>query len=170
MGLDMLRESCRVTLYSDSQYLVHAMTRGWVERWQKKNWWRTKDERALNVDLWKRLIPLCEKHEVEFVWVRGHAGNSGNERCDELAAEALRRPNLPVDENYENPEEGEDRPRVTDEGQPCLGCGTPVIKLRSHKKPKRGFYYDHYFCCPACKTTYTVESAKWAVEEEPSFL
>ena len=170
-GLEMLKEACRVTLYSDSQYLVHAMTRGWVERWQRKNWWPTKDERALNVDLWKRLVPLCEKHDVKFVWLRGHTGNPGNERCDRLAAEALARKDLPPDANYEDPpDDGEDRPRVTAAGEACLKCGTPVIERRSRKKPKGGFYCDYFLYCPACKTSYTVEDAKRQVEEEPSFL
>lgn len=171
VGLEMLNQPCRVTLYSDSQYVVHAMTKGWVKRWQKRNWWRTKDERALNVDLWKRLLPLCEKHDVTFEWLRGHVGHRENERCDVLAGEALRAKNLPIDDEYENPTEGrEDRPRVTAEGQPCLKCGAPVIKRTSHRQPKGGFYYEHFFYCPACKTSFTDENAKRRAAEEPSFL
>jgi ribonuclease HI len=101
-GLESLNKSCRVTLYSDSQYLVKAMMAGWAARWKKKNWWRTRTERALNTDLWQRLLDLCERHEVKFVWVRGHAGNKENERCDQLSCEARRGPNLPADEGYEN--------------------------------------------------------------------
>jgi ribonuclease HI len=171
VGLEMLKEPCRVTLYSDSQYVVHAMTKGWVERWQKKNWWRTKDERALNVDLWKRLMPLCEKHEVAFEWVRGHVGNAGNERCDVLAGEALRAKDLPVDENYESPREEDLAPKPTfAEGDACHKCGTPLVKRTSKKKPKGDFYYEYFLYCPTCHTAHVVESAKRPVEKEPSFL
>src|SRR6266571_1899447 len=73
-GLEMLKQACKVTLYSDSQYLVKAMMEGWVARWKKKDWWRGKKERRENFDLWKRLVPLCETHQVEFRWIKGHAG------------------------------------------------------------------------------------------------
>lgn len=84
-GLSALKRPCRVTLYSDSQYLVNAVTKGWAKRWQKNGWMRTKTEAALNPDLWERLLALLERHEVAFVWVRGHAGHPENERCDRLA-------------------------------------------------------------------------------------
>ena len=84
-GLSALKRPCRVTLYSDSQYLVNAVTKGWAKRWQKNGWMRTKTEAALNPDLWERLLALLEQHEVTFVWVRGHAGHPENERCDRLA-------------------------------------------------------------------------------------
>jgi len=100
-GLHTLEEPCRVTLHTDSQYLVNAITKGWVRRWQANGWQRNKQEVALNVDLWTRLLPLLEQHEVTFVWVRGHAGNPDNERCDELARLAAQQPHLPVDEGYE---------------------------------------------------------------------
>jgi ribonuclease HI len=100
-GLEALKFPCRVTLYSDSQYLVNAMTKGWAKRWKANGWRRNKKDKALNVDLWKRLLAVCEQHEVRFAWVKGHAGHQLNERCDELAMTALRRPNLPVDEGYE---------------------------------------------------------------------
>ena len=84
-GLEALKERCRVTLYSDSKYLTDAVTLGWAEKWRANNWMRTKREKALNEDLWERLLSLLEKHEVEFVWVKGHAGHPENERCDRLA-------------------------------------------------------------------------------------
>lgn len=96
-GLEMLKESCQVTVYSDSKYVVDAMTQGWVERWQKNNWMRNKKDPALNVDLWKQMLTLCEKHQVKFEWVKGHAGHPDNERCDQLATEALKADNLPID-------------------------------------------------------------------------
>ena len=85
-GLEALRESCCVTLYSDSKYLVDAFTLGWVYSWKKAGWKRGKDE-LKNPDLWVRLYELVEFHEVKFVWVKGHAGHEYNERCDRLATE-----------------------------------------------------------------------------------
>ena len=89
MGLRTLTRPCRVVLYSDSEYVVNAMSRGWAERWKANGWKRNKKERALNPDLWEELLILCDRHEVEFKWVRGHSGNSDNERCDELAVGQL---------------------------------------------------------------------------------
>ncbi|NJN65979.1 MAG: ribonuclease HI [Chloroflexaceae bacterium] len=100
-GLEALKVPCRVTLYSDSQYLVKAMTEGWAQKWKKNNWWRNKKEKAANPDLWERLLSLCRTHEVDFRWVRGHAGHPGNERCDELAMLALQKKDLPSDKGYE---------------------------------------------------------------------
>lgn len=84
-GLSALKQPCRVTLTSDSKYLVDAVTKGWVYGWQKKGWKKSDNSPALNVDLWERLLPLLKYHEVEFVWVKGHAGHPENERCDRLA-------------------------------------------------------------------------------------
>ena len=100
-GLQALKEPCKVTLYSDSEYLVNAMTLGWVERWKARNWKRNKREKALNVDLWEQLLALCEHYSVEFVWVKGHAGLRENERADRLSMVALMQSNLPVDKGYE---------------------------------------------------------------------
>ena len=100
-GLEALSEPCQVRLYSDSEYLVHAMTQGWVQRWRANHWKRNKREKALNVDLWKRLLELCERHRVEFVWVKGHAGTRENERADRLSMMALKQRDLPIDEGYE---------------------------------------------------------------------
>ena len=88
-GLDALKSSCRVKLYSDSKYLVDAMARGWVMRWQANGWKRNKKEQASNIDLWKRLLPLCRRHKVEYIWLKGHAGHQWNECCDQLARQAL---------------------------------------------------------------------------------
>ena len=92
-GLEALKESCSVTLYSDSKYLVDAFLLGWVEAWREKGWTRGKDE-LKNPDLWERLYDLTKKHTVTFVWVKGHNGHDYNERCDALAtnfADALAR-------------------------------------------------------------------------------
>ena len=100
-GLEALKEPCSVVLYSDSKYLVDSMMKGWVRRWKGNNWKRNKREKAINIDLWDRLLDLCAQHDVKFVWVKGHAGNEGNERCDTLVKEAVSQQNLPVDERYE---------------------------------------------------------------------
>lgn len=84
-ALDALKEPCKVTLTTDSQYVVNSVEKKWLYNWEKKNWIRSKNDPVPNTDLWKQLIPLLEKHEVKFVWVRGHNGHPENERCDELA-------------------------------------------------------------------------------------
>ncbi len=99
-GLKSLKEPCDVTLYSDSQYLVQSMTQGWVQKWQSNGWRRNKKDPALNVDLWKQVLDLCNKHEVKFAWTKGHAGTPENERCDFLANQAAERPDLPEDKIY----------------------------------------------------------------------
>lgn len=96
-GLEALEEACDVTLYSDSQYIVNSVNKGWVYRWKANNWMRNKKEPALNVDLWQRILTLCDTHKVTFEWVRGHSGHPENERCDQLAVAALRGENLPFD-------------------------------------------------------------------------
>jgi ribonuclease HI len=100
-GIEALKTKCGVTVYSDSQYLVNAIERGWARRWRARGWWRNREEKALNPDLWDRLLHLCERHEVRFRWVRGHAGNKENERCDTLARATARRCDLPQDTEYE---------------------------------------------------------------------
>ncbi len=97
VALEALRESCRVTLYSDSQYLVDAMSKGWAHRWQVNGWKRNKREDAVNPDLWERMLELCQRYTVEFRWVRGHSGTKENERCDRLAVAAARDSGLPDD-------------------------------------------------------------------------
>jgi ribonuclease HI len=103
IGLGALKTSCAVTLYTDSRYLADAMTKGWARRWQKNGWQRNRHERALNPDLWAQLLTLCDRHQVQFKWLRGHAGHPENERCDQLAMQAAQQPGLPADQGYENP-------------------------------------------------------------------
>jgi ribonuclease HI len=101
VGLEALKTRCRVTLYSDSQYVVNAVQKGWAIRWRANNWRRNKSDMALNPDLWERLLQCTEKHQAEFRWVRGHAGNPENERCDILAMAAAKNCDLAVDAGYE---------------------------------------------------------------------
>ena len=87
-GLEALIKPCTVKLYSDSQYLCNAFNQHWIEGWIKKGWKRGKNEPVKNRDLWERLLVAKKPHNVEFLWVKGHAGNPGNERCDILATAA----------------------------------------------------------------------------------
>ena len=83
-GLSALKEKCKVTIYSDSKYVVDAFLQDWVTSW-KNSGWRRGREALKNPDLWERLLNLVEQHDVSFVWVKGHDGHSYNERCDMLA-------------------------------------------------------------------------------------
>ncbi len=84
-ALSALKEPCKVTLTTDSKYVCDSVTKGWVYSWQKNNWRKADKKPALNIELWEQLLPLLETHQVEFVWVKGHAGHPQNERCDALA-------------------------------------------------------------------------------------
>ena len=90
-GLKALKEPCEVTLYSDSQYVCNALKLGWAKKWRSQGWMRNKKDPALNPELWSELLDLCDKHQLEIVWVKGHAGHPENERCDRLAVEAAKR-------------------------------------------------------------------------------
>lgn len=100
VALQTLGAKSDVTLHSDSKYIVDAVTQGWAKRWQANNWKRNKKERAKNPDLWQDLLDLCNQHQVDFVWVKGHAGIPENERCDRLAVNAAHQPSLPDDLGY----------------------------------------------------------------------
>jgi ribonuclease HI len=100
-GLQALKGRCQVTIYSDSQYLVNAIEQGWARRWQSHGWWRNRKEKAINPDLWEQLLELCDRHEIKFQWIRGHAGTPENERADVLARESALGKELAVDELYE---------------------------------------------------------------------
>ncbi len=84
-ALEALKEPCRVELYSDSKYVIDALEKGWAKSWQAKGWVKGDKKPALNPDLWEKLLRLCEYHEVVLHWVRGHADNPYNNRCDALA-------------------------------------------------------------------------------------
>lgn len=84
-SLKCLKEACEVDLYSDSQYICNALTLGWAKKWKENNWMRNRKDKALNPELWDVLLSLCDYHKVTPIWVRGHAGNIYNERCDKIA-------------------------------------------------------------------------------------
>ncbi len=99
-ALEALKEPCAVTLYSDSKYVTDAITLGWAQAWQQ-NGWRRKGGKAQNADLWETLLSLLSRHRLTTVWVKGHADNEKNNRCDKLAVEAAAGDNLLVDTVYE---------------------------------------------------------------------
>ena len=84
-ALEALKEPCIVELYSDSRYLVDGITKGWAARWKRNDWIKPDKKPALNPDLWERLLNLLGIHSVSFHWVRGHADNEKNNRCDTIA-------------------------------------------------------------------------------------
>ncbi|MFP4241274.1 MAG: ribonuclease HI [Chitinispirillaceae bacterium] len=97
VALESLNQPCEITIVTDSQYIVNAVTKRWVYKWKSNGWMRNKKEKALNPDLWERLLKAMEKHTVKFEWVRGHNGHPENERCDRLAVEAAAQPGLTPD-------------------------------------------------------------------------
>ncbi len=101
VGLETLTMQSNVTLYTDSRYLVDAITKGWAKKWQANGWKRNQNEAAKNPDLWQKFLDLCEEHEVEFIWVKGHSGHPENEHCDRLAVAASQQLELPIDQIYE---------------------------------------------------------------------
>jgi len=84
-ALEALREPCAVELWSDSKYVTDALARGWARAWQRRGWIKADKKPALNADLWETLLRLADVHELSCHWVRGHADNEFNNRCDELA-------------------------------------------------------------------------------------
>ena len=100
-ALAELKQPSQVTLYSDSSYVVNGISKGWAKSWRANGWRKSDKKKALNSDLWRVLLDLCERHEVKFIWVEGHAGNRENERCDRLAVKAAKGKNLPADSVYE---------------------------------------------------------------------
>lgn len=84
-GLEMLREPCNVTIYSDSAYVVNSIEKGWVYSWKRNNWVKSDKTKVKNVDLWNRLLELMKLHNITFIKVKGHADNEYNNRCDRLA-------------------------------------------------------------------------------------
>lgn len=174
-ALTSLKKECEVQLWSDSRYVVENINQGYVFRW-KQNHWMQANKRAANVDLWERLLPLLERHNVEFCWVKGHAGVEENERCDQLASQAARSEDLQEDEGYTEEEpaslqtehvsgspERKRKVKITKEGQPCRKCSTPVVKRtpkRKEMKPGQEYYFAYYLYSPHCKAMYMQEDAK----------
>jgi ribonuclease HI len=95
-GLEAIKlQKADVCVYTDSSYICNAINHGWLFKWEKNNF-----EKKMNADLWKKFLPLYRKHNVKFIWIKGHAGHPENERCDRLAVEASMNQDLPVDTGY----------------------------------------------------------------------
>jgi ribonuclease HI len=175
-GLERLKTKSIVKVFTDSQYVINGIEKGWAQKWKSKNWFRNKNDKAINFDLWDRLLQLISTQEkVTFNWVKGHDGHPENERCDELAMSALNSDNLLADVGYEpkirqnDDDEGLGfsgnfkNVKVKVEGDLCRKCGAKVIKRSPKKKTvKEGqtYYFEYYLFCPSCKTMYMVEDAK----------
>jgi ribonuclease HI len=100
-SLHILTRSCEVTLYSDSRYVVDAIEKGWAKSWKARGWKKADKQPAMNADLWERALDQLARHTVKLVWVKGHASNPHNNRCDEIAVAATKSEGLLVDEGYE---------------------------------------------------------------------
>lgn len=90
-GLEILKESCNVTIYSDSAYCINAFNEGWIDSWVANGWKNSNKKEVKNADLWKRLLSLLNVHDVKFVKVKGHSDNENNNRCDELARAEIKK-------------------------------------------------------------------------------
>lgn len=180
--LKKLNTKAKVDIYTDSQYTINWIEKWWAKKWKENNWYRTKNEKAINYDLWEILLDLVEKHEVKFHWVKWHNWHIENERCDELATKAMSMDNLLEDTNYLLQTEDilqttniindkqvtlnkviDKNIKITKSWDLCRKCNTPVEKKQPKhiKKPKPwSYYYEYYLLCPSCKTMYMVEEAK----------
>lgn len=87
-GLEMLKEPCKVTVYSDSAYVVNTIDKGWIYNWKKNNWKKSDKSKVKNIDLWENMLELMNIHELTFIKVKGHSDNEYNNRCDKLAVNA----------------------------------------------------------------------------------
>ncbi|MEO7311716.1 MAG: ribonuclease HI [Chitinophagaceae bacterium] len=186
-GLERLKTRSIVNVFTDSRYVIDGIEKGWAIRWRSKNWYRTRTDKAVNYDLWARLLNLISAQEkVTFNWIKGHAGHPENERCDALALAALKGVNLLCDTGYQpnqlRSEVGDEREyikgqfkniKVNTEGDPCRKCGTSVIKKSTKKKmakPGQTYYYEYILLCPSCKTLYLQEDAKRDITDQDNSL
>ena len=101
VGLESLTQACKVVLTTDSQYVRQGITQ-WIHNWKKRDWKTAAKAEVKNADLWKRLDAACQRHQVEWHWVKGHAGHPENERVDDLARDAATKSASLIDEVYEN--------------------------------------------------------------------
>ena len=173
--LEELKEACKVDLYTDSSYVVNWIEKWWAEKWKTNNWMRTKKDKAVNYDLWEKLLEEVWKHKVKFHWVKWHAGHKENERCDELATQEILKNTWKIEEvkNLDKQDllqkvlntwldNSQKNIKVVKVWQPCKKCGTPVeIAIPKKKNTKnKSYYYKYYLTCPNCKTNYFVDEAK----------
>lgn len=176
-GLEQLKKPAIVNVYSDPKYVVDGISLGWAEKWKAKNWFRTGSKKAINHDLWEKLLELISKQRsVTFNWIKGHDGHNENERCDQLANIALNGEELVEDLGYlQSEKEASDfgntpqlkdtksKQKVLADGDLCRKCDTPVIKKQTKKKnikPNQAYYFEYYLLCTNCKTMYMVDASK----------
>jgi len=171
-GLEKIKTKSKVTVHSDSKYVVDGIKKGWAENWERNNWIRKKGNLVLNKDLWERLLDVIDKHEVTFNWVKGHAGHIENERCDVLANKGINSEHKNKDEGYleylEHIEYYQEQ-KIEKEGDLCRKCNTAVIKKSPKKrkiKPGQNYYFEYYLLCPNCKAMYMVDDAKREVSDD----
>lgn len=170
VALETLTSRCSVKLHSDSKYVVDSVAKGSVFQWRRNDWYRTRKQKAKNIDLWKRFLTAYEKHDVELIWVKGHAGIPDNERCDQLAVDAITAPDLLVDAGYTEPVDdavqsgmttNHGTPGETTTGKFCRKCQTPLVKRKPKKRREtKSYYYEWYLYCGGCGRIYMVEEAK----------
>ncbi len=172
-GLQQIKIKSNVNVYTDSRYVIDGINLGWAKKWKSNNWYRTKNEKAANYDLWEKLLNLLSKHTVEFHWVKGHSGHTENERCDQLANIAINSQNLLEDKGFDN-DLGNSTKLITKtlskskntiekEGDTCRKCKSRVVKKYPKKrklKPNQSYYFEYYLFCTECKTMYMIEEAK----------
>jgi len=173
--LSELKEKCDVQIFTDSSYVVNWIEKWRAEKWKANNWMRTKSDKAINYDLWEKLLQEVSKHKVKFNWVKWHAGHEENERCDELATneildniweikvekkitkkELLQKVlNTGVDSNQK-------KIKIQKVWDKCRKCWDIVVKAIPKKKntKNKSYYYEYYLTCPSCKTNYFVDEAK----------
>ncbi len=101
VALETLKEPCEVTLYSDSRYLTQAISQHWLNGWLRNGWRTANKSPVKNIDLWQRLYAQLQRNKVTFEWVKGHAENADNNRCDELARTAIKAPDLLNDDGFD---------------------------------------------------------------------
>jgi ribonuclease HI len=184
-GLERLKTKSIVNVYTDSRYVIDGIEKGWAEKWKSKNWHRKGSEKAVNYDLWGKLLTLISAQEkVKFNWVKGHAGHTENERCDQLANFALNGSDLLIDAEYlashlnkeekiENKQSNSSKPKVNADGDPCRKCGTSVVQKSSKNKkikPGQTHYYEYVLYCPGCRTMYLVDHAKRDIINQNNLL
>ena len=100
IALETLKGSQKVILSTDSQYVINGIEKGWAKKWRDNGWMRNKKDKALNSDMWSRLLDVVDQHDVKFIWVKGHSGHEENEKCDQLANQAAKSDDLYIDEGF----------------------------------------------------------------------
>ena len=172
-GLSAIKKSSVVEVYSDSKYIVDAINKGWAAKWRANKWYRNKKEKAQNPDLWEKLLNEIDRHDVTFHWVKGHDGHPENERCDELATEALNQSNLLVDEEYEQRDDMPALRTIKNAGDHCFVCQEEIIHLEENYKifePGQRHLHTNYLQCPTCNAIYLMPEERIPFDPTPTLF